>query len=165
MIATEFEYLAPSTLDEAISLLSKHGDDAKLLAGGHSLIPIMKLRLSQPKYLIDIGRLPGLSDVREQNGTQEKHAARTDAKPHVEDGVKLPDAQPVAAVPPVAQEQPDRQDAKHRGHLRAAEEPGDERRGEHGHDHEPGRPRQRALPILLLGINISAGSHFPLAAP
>jgi len=68
MIATEFEYLAPSNLDEALSLLTKHGDEAKLLAGGHSLIPIMKLRLSQPKYLIDIGRLPGLSDVREQNG-------------------------------------------------------------------------------------------------
>src|SRR5438445_11832901 len=68
MIATEFEYLAPSSLDEAVSLLSQHGDDAKLLSGGHSLIPIMKLRLAQPKYLIDIGRLPGLSDVREQNG-------------------------------------------------------------------------------------------------
>jgi len=68
MIATEFEYLAPSTLDEAISLLTEHGDEAKLLAGGHSLIPIMKLRLAQPKYLIDIGRLPGLSDVREDNG-------------------------------------------------------------------------------------------------
>ena len=68
MIATEFEYLAPASLDEAISLLTKHGDDAKLLSGGHSLIPIMKLRLAQPKYLIDIGGLPGLSDVREDNG-------------------------------------------------------------------------------------------------
>ncbi len=68
MIATEFEYLAPSSLDEAVSLLSQHGDDAKLLSGGHSLIPIMKLRLAQPKYLIDIGRLLGLSYVREDNG-------------------------------------------------------------------------------------------------
>ena len=68
MIATEFEYLAPSSLDEAISLLTTHGDEAKLLAGGHSLIPIMKLRLAQPKYLIDIGCLPGLSDIREDNG-------------------------------------------------------------------------------------------------
>jgi len=68
MIATEFEDLAPSSVDEAISLLTKHGDEAKLLAGGHSLIPIMKLRLAQPKYLIDIGRLPGLSDIREANG-------------------------------------------------------------------------------------------------
>jgi carbon-monoxide dehydrogenase medium subunit len=68
MIATEFEYLAPSSLDEAISLLSKHGEDAKLVAGGHSLIPIMKLRLAQPKFLIDIGRLSGLADIREDNG-------------------------------------------------------------------------------------------------
>ena len=67
MIATEFEYLAPSSLDEAISLLTKHGDDAKLLAGGHSLIPIMKLRLAQPKFLIDIGLLPGLSEIHEDN--------------------------------------------------------------------------------------------------
>jgi carbon-monoxide dehydrogenase medium subunit len=65
MITTEFEYLAPSTLDEAISLLARYGEDAKLLAGGHSLIPIMKLRLAQPKYLIDIGGLPGLSEIRE----------------------------------------------------------------------------------------------------
>jgi carbon-monoxide dehydrogenase medium subunit len=69
MIATEFEYLAPASLDEAISLLTKHGDEAKLLAGGHSLIPIMKLRLAQPKYLIDIGQLPGLSVVHEDNGS------------------------------------------------------------------------------------------------
>ena len=69
MIATEFEYLAPSSLDEALSLLTKHGDEAKLLAGGHSLIPIMKFRLAQPKFLIDIGRLSGLADIREDSGT------------------------------------------------------------------------------------------------
>src|SRR5438552_9068571 len=68
MIATEFEYLAPSSLDEAVSLLTKHGDEAKLLAGGHSLIPIMKLRLAQPKFVIDIARLAGMSDVKEDNG-------------------------------------------------------------------------------------------------
>ncbi|HEY8768627.1 MAG TPA: xanthine dehydrogenase family protein subunit M [Dehalococcoidia bacterium] len=68
MIATEFEYLAPSSLDEALSLLTKHGDEAKLLAGGHSLIPIMKLRLAQPKFLIDIGRVSGLADIREDSG-------------------------------------------------------------------------------------------------
>ena len=68
MITTRFEYLVPATLDEAISLISQHGDDAKLLAGGHSLIPIMKMRLAQPKFLIDVGRLPGLSDIREENG-------------------------------------------------------------------------------------------------
>ncbi len=68
MIATEFEYLTPSSLDEAISLLTKHGDEAKLLAGGHSLIPIMKLRLAQPKFLIDIEQLPGLSVIHEDSG-------------------------------------------------------------------------------------------------
>jgi len=68
MIATEFEYLTPSSVDEAISLLTKHGDEAKLLAGGHSLIPIMKLRLAQPKFLIDIGRLGGLADIKEDGG-------------------------------------------------------------------------------------------------
>src|SRR5437879_1460020 len=68
MIATEFDYLTPSSLDEAISLLTRHGDEAKLLAGGHSLIPIMKLRLAQPKFLIDIGRLAGLSVIHEDGG-------------------------------------------------------------------------------------------------
>src|SRR5207253_6349669 len=65
MIATEFEYLAPSSLDEAVSLLSQHGDDAKLLAGGHSLIPLMKLRLASPAVLIDVARIGDLSYIRD----------------------------------------------------------------------------------------------------
>jgi len=69
MIAAEFEYLVPSSIEEATSLLGRHGDEAKLLAGGHSLVPIMKLRLAQPRYLIDIGRLPGLSYIKEDDGT------------------------------------------------------------------------------------------------
>jgi carbon-monoxide dehydrogenase medium subunit len=68
MIAAEFEYLVPSSIEEATSLLGQHGDEAKLLAGGHSLIPIMKLRLAQPRYLIDIGRLPGLAYIKEDDG-------------------------------------------------------------------------------------------------
>jgi len=68
MIATEFEYLAPGSLEEAVSLLRQHGDDAKLLAGGHSLIPIMKLRLARPRYLIDIGRVFGLDYIKEEGG-------------------------------------------------------------------------------------------------
>ena len=68
MIPASFDYYRPSTLDEAIQLLGKHGDDAKILAGGHSLIPMMKLRLAEPAVLIDIGRLPGLSGIHEQNG-------------------------------------------------------------------------------------------------
>ena len=65
MYPASFEYLVPSSLQEAIALLGQHGDDAKLLAGGHSLIPAMKLRLQEPKYLIDISRLPGMQGIRE----------------------------------------------------------------------------------------------------
>jgi len=65
MIPAEFDYQAPQTLADAIALLSRHGDDAKLLAGGHSLIPAMKLRLAQPQLLVDIGRIKELSYIRE----------------------------------------------------------------------------------------------------
>jgi carbon-monoxide dehydrogenase medium subunit len=68
MTATAFEYHAPTTLQEALSLLTRYNGEAKILAGGHSLIPIMNLRLAQPKALIDIGKIPGLSGVREDNG-------------------------------------------------------------------------------------------------
>lgn len=65
MIPAAFEYRRASTLDEALSLLSEGGEDVKLLAGGHSLLPLMKLRLAAPSVLIDIGRLRDLSFVRE----------------------------------------------------------------------------------------------------
>lgn len=68
MFAASFDYSRPKTLDEALALLSQHGDDAKLLAGGHSLIPAMKLRLAQPKVLIDIARLDALHRVEERDG-------------------------------------------------------------------------------------------------
>ncbi len=68
MIPTAFEYYRPQTLNEAGSLLMKYGEDAKVLAGGHSLIPAMKLRLAQPKVLIDIGRIVDLSYIRERDG-------------------------------------------------------------------------------------------------
>ena len=68
MIPAQFDYVAPSTLDEALSLLAEHADDAKILAGGHSLIPAMKLRLAQPALLIDIGRVRSLSYIREEGG-------------------------------------------------------------------------------------------------
>src|SRR3989449_11541997 len=64
MIPAAFEYLRPRTLEEAVALLELHGDDAKLLAGGHSLIPAMKLRLAQPKTIIDISRIADLSYIR-----------------------------------------------------------------------------------------------------
>ena len=68
MIPGKFEYLVPTTLDEAVSMLDKHGDDAKILAGGQSLIPAMRFRLAMPEILIDINRLDGLSYVKEENG-------------------------------------------------------------------------------------------------
>ena len=69
MIASSFEYFAPTSVDEALALLSEHGDDAKILAGGHSLIPAMKLRLAEPAVLIDIQRVEGLKGISESDGT------------------------------------------------------------------------------------------------
>ncbi len=65
MIPPKFDYYAPSTVDEAIGLLEHHPGDAKVLAGGQSLLPLMKLRLAEPKMLVDITRIPQLSYVRE----------------------------------------------------------------------------------------------------
>ena len=66
MIPAQFDYLTPQTLDEAVALLAQHQDEAKILAGGHSLIPAMKLRLATPQILIDIGRIKDLSYIREE---------------------------------------------------------------------------------------------------
>jgi carbon-monoxide dehydrogenase medium subunit len=64
MIPSPFEYVRASTVDEAIAALTEHGDDAKLIAGGHSLLPLMKLRLAIPAVLVDISRIRELSYVR-----------------------------------------------------------------------------------------------------
>ncbi|MGH8057462.1 MAG: FAD binding domain-containing protein [Candidatus Entotheonellia bacterium] len=64
MFPANFGYFAARSVEEALALLTKHGEDARLLAGGHSLIPAMKLRLATPKYLIDLGTVPGLRGVR-----------------------------------------------------------------------------------------------------
>ena len=68
MIAHNFEYTVATSLGEAVNLLQKHGGRAKIVAGGHSLIPMMKLRLAAPEFLIDIGRIPELSYVNKENG-------------------------------------------------------------------------------------------------
>ena len=68
MIPPPFEYLSPNQVSEAISLLQKHGEEAKILAGGHSLIPAMKLRFAMPEYLIDISGIDGLEYIREEDG-------------------------------------------------------------------------------------------------
>src|SRR5919198_4301567 len=65
MIPAPFDYEVASSVDEAVSLLSQHGEDAKLLAGGHSLIPLMKLRLASPAVLIDVARIGDLSYIRD----------------------------------------------------------------------------------------------------
>ncbi len=69
MVAATFDYHAPSSLGEALSLLNDNQDDAKVLAGGHSLIPMMKLRLAEPGVLIDLGKVEGLSYIREDRGS------------------------------------------------------------------------------------------------
>ncbi len=65
MIPAPFEYVRADSADEAISLIGQHGDEAKFLAGGHSLLPLMKLRLAQPSVLVDIGRVSDLSYIRD----------------------------------------------------------------------------------------------------
>ncbi len=69
MIPAEFDYVAPDTLDGAIKALSDGGEDAKLLAGGHSLLPLMKLRLAVPSLLVDLRRIPGLRGIERQDGS------------------------------------------------------------------------------------------------
>jgi carbon-monoxide dehydrogenase medium subunit len=68
MYPAAFEYHTPGSVQEALGLLGKL-DDAKILAGGHSLVPMMKLRLAQPKHLIDLRKVPGLSGIKEEGGT------------------------------------------------------------------------------------------------
>ena len=67
MIPPQFEYFAPETLDEAISLLEDHGPEATVLAGGQSLIPLMKLQLALPAYVVDINRIAGLADITDDD--------------------------------------------------------------------------------------------------
>jgi aerobic carbon-monoxide dehydrogenase medium subunit len=68
MIPAEFDYTAPDTLEEAIQAVTDGGEDAKLLAGGHSLLPLMKLRLAAPTLLVDLRKVPGLHGIQRENG-------------------------------------------------------------------------------------------------
>jgi carbon-monoxide dehydrogenase medium subunit len=68
MIPPSFEYLRPATIPEAIALLQQYGEEAKILSGGQSLIPMMKLRIARPAYLVDINRITGLSYIKEESG-------------------------------------------------------------------------------------------------
>ncbi len=69
MIPREFDYHAPKTIPDALGLLRQFGDEAKLLAGGHSLLPMMKMRFAQPGHLIDLGRIAELKGIREDGNT------------------------------------------------------------------------------------------------
>jgi aerobic carbon-monoxide dehydrogenase medium subunit len=68
MITAPFDYEAPESLEEAVRMLHENGEDAKVLAGGHSLLPLMKLRLAAPTVLVDLRRIPGLHGIQQQNG-------------------------------------------------------------------------------------------------
>jgi carbon-monoxide dehydrogenase medium subunit len=68
MIPPAFEYVQAKTIPEAISMLQQHGDDAKILSGGQSLIPMMKLRIARPTWLVDINRVSGLDYIKEEGG-------------------------------------------------------------------------------------------------
>jgi carbon-monoxide dehydrogenase medium subunit len=68
MYPASFEYHAPTSVRDALGLLGQFKDDAKILAGGHSLIPMMKLRLAQPKHLVDLRKVPGLAGIKEDGG-------------------------------------------------------------------------------------------------
>ncbi len=68
MIPASFDYHAPKTLPEALALLGQLGEEAKVLSGGQSLLPLLKLRFAQPAHLVDIGRIPGLDYIKEEGG-------------------------------------------------------------------------------------------------
>ena len=77
MISESFEYHVPKTIEEALGMIGEFGDESKVLAGGHSLLPMMKLRLASPKHLIDIGRIGALRYIRESEGQLEFGALTT----------------------------------------------------------------------------------------
>lgn len=79
MIPPSFEYYAPRSIGEALSLLSRLGSESKLLAGGHSLLPMMKLRFAQPAHLIDLNRIPDLRGIREEGAELVVGAMTTEA--------------------------------------------------------------------------------------
>src|SRR5258705_11310934 len=96
MYPAAFEYHAPSSVKEALGLLGKHKDDAKLLAGGHSLVPMMKLRLAQPKHLIDLRNAAGLKGIKEGGTTVVIGGVPT--------WYELPDTAPIKAKGPIVAE-------------------------------------------------------------
>jgi hypothetical protein len=72
-----FDYLRPDTVEEAVAILAEHGDDARVLAGGQTLLAMLNLRVVEPTILLDITRIPELADIREVDGKVEVGAAVT----------------------------------------------------------------------------------------
>ncbi|WP_030482809.1 FAD binding domain-containing protein [Nocardioides aequoreus] len=69
MIPTQFDYVAPGSVDEALAALAQHGDDAKVLAGGQSLLPVLRMRLNAPEVVIDLGKIDALREIRDEGDT------------------------------------------------------------------------------------------------
>jgi aerobic carbon-monoxide dehydrogenase medium subunit len=104
MIPAAFDYHRPGTLDEALKLLKKHGDEAKILSGGMSLLPMLKLRLASVAHLVDINRIPGLDFIKEEKGTLRIGALTRQSALERSDLIKskypiLADATPLIADP------------------------------------------------------------------
>jgi len=93
MFPASFEYHRAASVREALSMLQQYGDDGKVLAGGHSLIPMMKLRLAQPGHLVDIGAIRELASIRDEGrrvvigGLATHHAVETSAVVRVKLGM------------------------------------------------------------------------------
>ncbi|MGH7776131.1 MAG: FAD binding domain-containing protein [Candidatus Dormibacterales bacterium] len=104
MFPALFDYRAPASLPEVLDLLGEHGDDAKVMAGGQSLIPLLKLRLSAPTLIVDLGRVPGLTGISAE-GSRLRIGARTrhadiDRDPDVSTRCRiLADAAPLVSDP------------------------------------------------------------------
>lgn len=133
MIPPSFGYSAPRTLPEALKLLVQHGDDAKIFAGGHSLLPMMKLRFAEPGHLIDINRIPELKGIREEGGLIKIGAMTTENE--LIDSALL--QQKVPLLPEAARQIADPQ-VRNRGTLG-----GDIAHGDPGNDH----------PAIVIALN------------
>jgi carbon-monoxide dehydrogenase medium subunit len=88
MIPPPFDYHAPKTLPEAVALLGQFGEEAKILSGGQSLLPLLKLRFAQPAHLVDIGRIPGLDYIKEEGGVLKIGALAREAALEASDVVR-----------------------------------------------------------------------------
>ena len=175
MIPAAFEYHAPGSIKEATALLARLGEDAKVLSGGQSLIPLMKLRLASPRHVVDINGIPGLDDVREADGflrigalTRESDLEAVRARPHALSAAPRHvqgDRRPAGAQPGHRRRQPR---PRRSGQRSPGHHAGPRRRGGRGRDRRasarspsarssPDRSRPRCQPDeILVEIRIPA---------